>query len=111
MYPSSMPNTRVKYSDYSSFPGYPVKTSYLTAGLYSIAHEGETTVQNAAKSKQQKILPLPQNYGEWFLNTKRDFSLPYDIIFELDHGLIDRKRTPLPYTVIKSSILSSLDIS
>lgn len=86
-------------------PGLPDK-NFLRAGLYSIDYKLSTeelaefkndNVLTQVKHEGRRFLPLPVNFGEWYLKQQKEFYVPYDIMFS-------QARQPKSYTKIRNNL-------
>jgi len=80
-------------------PGFP-KKEYLTAGLYSNSSEAASPFVDVPKS----TLPLPINFGEWYMDQESEFQIPYDIALLYELKGLQEKRTPPSYIKLRSNV-------
>jgi hypothetical protein len=95
-----------------------LKKQFLRSGLYSADYKlspsdakhkqsrtGPTKHSKHRLCAPQSILPLPLHFGDYWINSERDFYLTYDVVYQYENNLLHPLKEPPPFTKIKSSKL------
>lgn len=102
-----LPSLKMRFNNkkYESPISHPLsirtRKEYLPAGIYSKYFKIQGKVERG--DYKPFIFKLPFYYGMTILETKVDFDLPYDIMYEYEMGLLEVERKSSPYTTISTS--------